>query len=67
MGRRILLPGWSTLWRLVSAARESADERGWSMLAATLTAEQRAEFARLRLIPEMSQRANRECRGETGL
>jgi hypothetical protein len=24
MGRRILLPGWSTLWRLVGAARESA-------------------------------------------
>jgi uncharacterized protein DUF4158 len=33
--RRILLPGWSTLWRLVGAARESADERGWTMLAAT--------------------------------
>lgn len=41
MGRRILLPGWSTLWRLVGAARESADERGWRVLAATLTAEQR--------------------------
>jgi hypothetical protein len=43
MGRRILLPGWSTLWRLVGAARESADERGWS----TLTAEQRARLERL--------------------
>ncbi len=30
MGRRILLPGWSTLWRLVGPARESADERGWN-------------------------------------
>lgn len=41
MGRRILLPGWSTLWRHVGAACESADARGWAMLAATLTAEQR--------------------------
>jgi hypothetical protein len=45
--RRILLPGWSTLWRLVGSARESADERGWSMLAATLTDEQRARLERL--------------------
>ncbi len=41
IGRRILLPGWSTLWRLVGAARESADERGWSMLAGTLNEAQR--------------------------
>ena len=47
MGRRILLPGWSTLWRLVGSARESADERGWSMLAATLSAEQRERLERL--------------------
>jgi len=47
MGRRILLPGWSTLWRLVGGARESADERGWSMLAATLSAEQRERLERL--------------------
>ncbi len=47
MGRRILLPGWSTLWRHVGAARESADERGWRMLAATLTAEQRERLERL--------------------
>ena len=47
MGQRILLPGWSTLWRLVGAARESADERGWSMLAATLTDEQRERLERL--------------------
>ena len=46
-GRRILLPGWSTLWRLVGAARESADERGWNMLAATLTDEQRERLERL--------------------
>ena len=31
IGRRILLPGWSTLWRHVGAARERADERGWTM------------------------------------
>ena len=37
---------WSTLWRLVGS-RESADERGWSMLAATLTEEQRARLERL--------------------
>src|SRR5205823_3606 len=47
MGQRILLPGWSTLWRLVGAARESADERGWSTLAATLTDEQRERLERL--------------------
>ena len=47
MGRRILLPGWSTLWRLVGAARESADERGWNMLAATLSGEQRERLERL--------------------
>jgi TnpA family transposase len=47
MGRRILLPGWSTLWRLVGAARESADERGWMMLAATLNGEQRERLERL--------------------
>ena len=47
MGQRVLLPGWSTLWRLVGAASESADERGWSMLAATLTDEQRERLERL--------------------
>ena len=47
MGQRILLPGWSALWRPVGTARESADERGWSMLAATLTDEQRARLERL--------------------
>ena len=47
MGRRTLLPGWSTLWRLVGAARENADERGWTMLAATLTDAQRERLERL--------------------
>ena len=50
IGRRILLPGWSTLWRHVGAARESADERGWTMLAATLTAEQRGRLERLLVV-----------------
>jgi len=47
MGRRILLPGWSTLWRLVGTARESADERGWGMLAGTLNAAQRERLEQL--------------------
>jgi Domain of unknown function (DUF4158) len=47
MGRRILLPGWSTLWRFVGAASESADERGWTMLAGTLNGEQRERLERL--------------------
>jgi hypothetical protein len=51
MDRRVLLPGWSTLWRLVGAARESADERGWNMLTATLTDAQRA---RLEMLPHVT-------------
>ena len=47
IGRRILLPGWSTLWRLVGSARESADERGWAMLSETLNGEQRERLERL--------------------
>jgi hypothetical protein len=47
MGRRILLPGWRTLWRLVGTARESADERGWGMLAGTLNAAQRERLEQL--------------------
>ncbi|MCA1681158.1 MAG: DUF4158 domain-containing protein, partial [Actinobacteria bacterium] len=50
IGRRILLPGWSRLWRHVGAARESADERGWTMLAATLTPEQRGRLERLLVV-----------------
>ena len=42
---------WSTLWRLVGSARETADERGWSMLAATLTDEQRERLERLLHVP----------------
>jgi hypothetical protein len=40
IARRILLPGYSTLWRLVGGAREHADARGFRMLADTATAEQ---------------------------
>ena len=47
IGRRILLPGWSTLWRLIGSARERADERRWRMLAATLNGEQHGRLERL--------------------
>lgn len=47
IARRILLPGYSTLWRLVGAAREHADARGYRMLAETPTAEQRERLQAL--------------------
>jgi Domain of unknown function (DUF4158) len=43
--RRILLPGHSTLWRLVGSACEHADARGFAMLADTPTSEQRERLA----------------------
>ncbi len=45
--RRILLPGYSTLWRLVGSACEHADARGFAMLADTPTDEQRERLAAL--------------------
>jgi TnpA family transposase len=45
--RRILLPGYSTLWRLVASACEHADARGFAMLADTPTGEQRERLAAL--------------------
>ena len=45
--RRILLPGYSTLWRLVGHACEHADARGFAMLADTPTGEQRDRLAEL--------------------
>jgi hypothetical protein len=45
--RRILLPGYSTLWRLVGSACEHADARGFALLADTLTGEQRDRLAGL--------------------
>ena len=44
---KILLPGASTVWRLVGGAREHANERGWALLAAGLTEEQRARLEAL--------------------
>ena len=44
---KILLPGASTVWRLVGSAREDANERGWALLAAGLTEEQRARLEAL--------------------
>lgn len=44
IGAKVLLPGASTLWRLVGAAREHANERGWTLLGGVLTDEQRARL-----------------------
>lgn len=49
--RRILLPGYSTLWRLVGSACEHADARGFAMLADTPTGEQRDRLAGLLQTP----------------
>jgi len=49
--RRILLPGYSTLWRLVGSACEHADARGFEMLAGTPTSEQRDRLAALLQTP----------------
>jgi len=49
--RRILLPGYSTLWRLVGSGCENADARGFAMLADTPTGEQRDRLAALLLTP----------------
>ncbi len=45
--RRILLPGYSTLWRLVCSACEHADARGFAMLADHPTGEQRDRLTAL--------------------
>jgi len=47
IARRILLPGYSTLWRLVGNAREHADARGFTMLADSPTNEQRERLQAL--------------------
>ena len=49
--RRILLPGFSTLWRLVGSACEHADARGYAMLAETPTGEQRDRLTALLRTP----------------
>ena len=53
---KIMLPGASTVWRLVGAAREHANERDWALLAAGLTEEQRA---RLEALLDARRRATR--------
>ena len=52
IARRVLLPGYSTLWRLVGAAREHADARGFAMLADTPSSEQRARLQAMLRTPE---------------
>jgi uncharacterized protein DUF4158 len=49
--RRILLPGYSTLWRLVGSACEHADARGFALLTDTPTGEQRDRLAALLQTP----------------
>jgi hypothetical protein len=44
IGAKVLLPGASTLWRLVGAAREHANERGWTLVGGALTDEQRGRL-----------------------
>lgn len=44
MAAKVLLPGASTLWRLVAGAREHANERGWRLLAESLDATQSARL-----------------------
>ncbi|MBA2346853.1 MAG: DUF4158 domain-containing protein [Solirubrobacterales bacterium] len=51
IARRILLPGFSTLWRLVGSAREHADARGFAMLAQSPTAAQLARLDALLVTP----------------
>ncbi|MCA1680660.1 MAG: DUF4158 domain-containing protein [Actinobacteria bacterium] len=51
IARRILLPGYSILWRLVGAAREHADARGYRPLADTATAVQCERLAALLRTP----------------
>jgi uncharacterized protein DUF4158 len=45
--RRILLPGYRTLWRLVGSACEHADAHGFALLADAPTGEQRDRLAAL--------------------
>ena len=52
MAAKVLLPGLSTVWRRVGAAREHANERGWGMLADGLTDEQQARLDRLLTVAE---------------
>ena len=51
IGLRVLLPGHSTLWRLVASARERADARGYSMLTEPVTDGQRDRLLELLRTP----------------
>jgi hypothetical protein len=48
---KVLLPGASTLWRLVAGTREHANERGWRLLADSIDETQRARLERLLAVP----------------
>jgi len=50
IGAKVLLPGASTVWRLVGAAREHANERGWATLAGALSDDQRARLEALLVV-----------------
>lgn len=51
IARRILLPGYTTLWRLVGGACEHADQRGFGLLAGTPTSNQIARLQALLITP----------------
>jgi uncharacterized protein DUF4158 len=49
---RVILPGPTTLARMVASARDQADRRGWAQLAAALTPEHRRMLEELVEVPE---------------
>ena len=51
IGLRVLLPGHSTLWRLVASARERADARGYAMLTEPVIDGQRDRLLELLRTP----------------
>ncbi len=51
MACKVLLPGASTLWRLVAGAREHANERGWRLLTDSLDDAQCARLEGLLVVP----------------
>ena len=51
IGLRVLLPGHSTLWRVVASARERADARGYAMLTEVVTDGQRDRLLELLRTP----------------